>query len=597
MWLLRKSYLTLTAINVASQPLKSINSQDFIWWIMTRRKFHQCHPSKRTKFESKASIDGETSAGVLLEDVRRLLANHKLSNPTDEKQTGENFSKPPTTTYNPPERFTEIELKISELSATGDGLALSSTADHVYVVPFTLPGDVVKARVVNYLAQDQYTLTDFIDVIAPSSKRKDSLIRCPYFSKCAGCQFQMLPYEDQLVHKKTIIEKAYRNFSSLTPDVTPLVGDTIGSPLQYGYRTKLTPHFDGPPGCLTRKARKASANGAERKIFEQVPPIGFMLKGTRKTIDIEDCPIGTDAVRLGMTRERKRITAEIASFRKGATILLRESTSRIPKARVHTSGDSSFAKKTSAEIKPDKVERVVEEDALAEAKLETDPIVEDRLSYVEEKTCITDSNAISTEYIDDFEFANPAGAFFQNNNSILPKFTAYIRDHILPPDPKGDAKPIRFLVDAYCGSGLFTITLSALFSSSIGIDIAGGSIASAKKNAVKNQVLNASFMTADASALFQEVTFAPDETVVVIDPPRKGCDDAFLQQLLRFGPRRVVYVSCNVHTQARDVGVLVEGAGDRRYEIESLQGFDFFPQTGHVEGVAVLNRSFKMSSI
>ena len=79
---------------------------------------------------------------------------------------------------------------------------------------------------------------------------------------------------------------------------------------------------------------------------------------------------------------------------------------------------------------------------------------------------------------------------------------------------------------------------------------------------------------------------------MVIDPPRKGCDESFLSQLLKFGPRRVVYVSCNVHTQARDVGVLVQGLedGGTRYKVESLRGFDFFPQTGHVEGVAVLSR-------
>jgi tRNA (uracil-5-)-methyltransferase len=106
-----------------------------------------------------------------------------------------------------------------------------------------------------------------------------------------------------------------------------------------------------------------------------------------------------------------------------------------------------------------------------------------------------------------------------------------------------------------------------------------------------------SFIDADAAELFKSVMFPNDETVVVIDPPRKGCDDNFLTQLLKFAPRRVVYVSCNVHTQARDVGVLVRGMeeGGTHYDIESLRGFDFFPQTGHVEGVAVLNRSEKES--
>ena len=110
-------------------------------------------------------------------------------------------------------------------------------------------------------------------------------------------------------------------------------------------------------------------------------------------------------------------------------------------------------------------------------------------------------------------------------------------------------------------------------------------------------------MAADASALFEKVQhFNAAETVVVVDPPRKGCGRDFLQQLLDFGPERVMYVSCNVHTQALDVGWLLHG-GDvsgkpdaedalatSQYEIESIRGFDFFPQTSHVESVAVLRR-------
>ncbi|KAK8130731.1 tRNA (uracil-5-)-methyltransferase [Apiospora kogelbergensis] len=199
---------------------------------------------------------------------------------------------------------------------------------------------------------------------------------------------------------------------------------------------------------------------------------------------------------------------------------------------------------------------------------------------------------MSTEYIDDFVFHNPAGSFFQNNNSILPPFTDYIRQHILP---KSDSSspPIKFLVDAYSGSGLFTITLSSQFQQSVGIDIAEQSIEYARKNAAANALppSQAKFIAADANELFQSLRdYPPDET------------------LLQFGPKRVVYVSCNVHTQARDVGQLVRGeTGEEtaaaegsaaaagkgkkvRYDIESLVGFDFFPQTGHVEGVAVLNR-------
>lgn len=552
---------------------------------MTKKLYHQGKAAKRQKLASKPVNDGSNEV-VLLADIKSLLSQHRALEQAEQTDESTGDGKPTETlSYSPPERFTDVEVKISELSSTGDGLGLSSTSDHIYVVPFTVPGDLVQAKVINQFPQAHYTLTDFVKVITPAPQRDDSLAKCPYFTKCAGCQIQMLPYNLQLQHKKTVVEKAYRSFSGLTPNVIPAVDETIGSPLQYGYRTKLTPHFDGPPGSMTRKAKRSDPS--ERKRFGEVPPIGFQLKGTRKTIDIEDCPIGTDAVREGMRTERKRISEEIANYTKGATILLRESTWRKPKPQPEQEEsdlDLGQADNMGASLETEPPSKTANEANVNDSYHEPS-------TRTEKKTCITDQRAISTEYIDDFEFRNTAGAFFQNNNSILSKFTDYIRQRIIPGSSEENEKPIKYLIDAYCGSGLFTVTLSSLFASSMGIDIAGASIVSARENAAANKVSNASFMTADASKLFEQVTYPSEKTVVIIDPPRKGCDDPFIQQLLKFGPRRIVYVSCNVHTQARDVGALVEGVGDCRYEIESLQGFDFFPQTGHVEGVAILART------
>ena len=555
---------------------------------MTKKQYHQGKAAKRQKRASKPVNDGSNEA-VLFADVQSLLSQRKALEQAEPLEDGRGEESPRETfSYIPPERFTEVEVRISNLSSTGDGLGLSSTLDHVYVVPFTVLGDLVRAKIVNQFPQAHYSLTDFVEVITPSPQRDDSLVKCPYFAKCAGCQFQMLPYELQLQHKKAIVEKAYNNFSGLTPDVIPAVGETIGSPLQYGYRTKLTPHFYGPPGSLTRKAKRS--HPSERTRFQEIPPIGFLQKGTRKMIDIEDCPIGTDSVRAGLKTERKRVSDEIANYTAGATILLRENTLRKPKPQPDPKElppvlDRSQDMDTPFPTEPQSErESGTTKSSVDNSHLEPSP-------YIEEKTCITDQKAISIEYIDDFQFRNPAGAFFQNNNSILPTFTDYIRQRIILASSEENEKPIKYLIDAYCGSGLFTVTLSSLFSSSTGIDIAGNSIVFAKENAAANKVSTTSFMTADASRLFEQVTYPPEKTAVIIDPPRKGCDDNFLQQLLKFGPRRVVYVSCNVHTQARDVGVLVEGLEDCRYEIESLQGFDFFPQTGHVEGVAILARA------
>ena len=523
---------------------------------------------KRQKTGSKKSKGEASDADILLTDIRKFLATKIPNRP--EQQIAKDRIEDPSFGGSPvPERFTEIEVKIVELSSTGDGLGLSSQENfHVYVVPFSLPGDTVIAKVIHRFTEAQYSLADFVKVLVPASHRRDDLIRCQYFAKCSGCQFQMLPYADQLGHKKEIIEKAYRNFSTLIPGIVPRIAETIPSPLEYGYRTKLTPHFDMPRAASKKKGSLASSDCIG---FHGVPPIGFMFKGTRRTIDIEDCPIGSDAVRAGMVRERKRISINIKTFERGATLLLRESTSKASRSPFLASSQSDKLESKSDNIK--------------------DLNKQELSSLAGVKTCVTDSNAISTEFVGDYVFDNPAGAFFQNNNSILPRFTAYVRDHIMPPANVGALPQVRYLIDAYCGSGLFTVTLSSLFSSSIGIDVDAKAIASAKHNAAQNKVSNASFIAADASTLFSQVKYPADETAVVFDPPRKGCDKSFLQQLLSFGPRRMVYVSCNVHTQARDVGFLVEGAGTTRYEIESLQGFDFFPQTGHVESVAVLRRS------
>lgn len=527
------------------------------------------HFKKNKKQKKDTGVKEGSNEEVLIADVRALLERHSITLTDGEEEDTQNL----------PEPFTEVDLTISELSSTGDGLALIPDSSQVAVIPFTAPGDVVTAKIIKHLRDVSYTLTDFVKVVKPSQHRDDSLVQCQYFSKCSGCQFQALPYSFQLAHKKTIVEKAYQNFSALPASAMPVVGDTIGSPLQYGYRTKLTPHFDGPPGARFQRRH------GNKAVWESLPPIGFMLKGTRKTMDIEDCPIGTQAVRKGMKSERQRVKDELDKYQRGATLLLRESTKRTSKAVPESGVNVSEAENN---ISKDQVpESIVNGD-------EGDAVSEDRGAWIHHKTCITDQNATSTEYVDDYRFDNPAGSFFQNNNSILPTFTKYVRDNILSANPPAGAPKITNLIDAYSGSGLFTVTLSSLFSNSVGIDVSTSSIQFATKNAELNNIpaSRAHFIAGDANDLFASVKFPAEETAVVLDPSRKGCDENFLRQLIEFGPARVCYVSCNVHTQARDVGILVGGLpsannGEGMYEIESLRGFDFFPQTGHVEGVAI----------
>ena len=546
---------------------------------------------KRAKLSGLGSREWEgTNEEILIFEAKELLRRKGRSDDqesTIRKVTGSESARKlrPISQFAP---GSEVELEVCERSSTGDGLALSKDGSHVYVIPYSVPGDVVKVTL-NRLAGGPVSVTDFIGVVKPSEKRDDSLIRCQYFAKCAGCQLQMLPYQAQLDHKKTIVEKAYRNFSGLSESQIPRVESTAESPLQYGYRTKITPWF------ITLEDKS------------KTPPIGFGPKFRKFPIDIENCPIATDILQEGLKSERARVARDFNTYKRGATLLLRESTER----KYHVVRDNDREPKTIAPafetLSPTSPPSAQPSEELSQTPSGAPMLTLKHPTHTDLKTCQTNMASYSTEYVDHYSFTNIAGAFFQNNNSVLSPFTAYIRTHIQPPllDPT-TKNSLKYLLDAYCGSGLFSITLSSHFTSTLGIDIDASSVDAARVNATANKAANAGFIEADASALFVDVPFPPAQTLCVIDPPRKGCSRDFLRQLMRFGPRRVVYVSCNVHTQARDVGWLVNGwgakvgdgrdmgeedrEGEWRYEVESLKGFDFFPQTGHVESVAILNR-------
>ncbi len=189
----------------------------------------------------------------------------------------------------------------------------------------------------------------------------------------------------------------------------------------------------------------------------------------------------------------------------------------------------------------------------------------------------TDFRAVATEHVGDLKFQFIAGDFFQNNPFILPAFTGYVAQ-------QAAAGGARFLVDAYCGSGLFALTLASSFERVAGVEVSETSCEWARKNASANGIANATFLTESAEAIFDSIAFPPAETAVVIDPPRKGCTPEFIEQLVKFSPARVVYVSCDPATQVRDLKLLDAGG----YRLDEVQPFDLFPHTRHLECVMTL---------
>ncbi|KAF7362604.1 S-adenosyl-L-methionine-dependent methyltransferase [Mycena venus] len=429
----------------------------------------------------------------------------------------------------------ELELQVVALCSTGSALATSSESSRpwVVVVPFSLPGETIRAKV--YRNARMHSFADLIEVVAPNPElRDDSLVQCKYFATCGGCQYQMLSYEKQLDLKRDVVVKAYKNYSNLPETAIPAIESTMPSPKQYNYRTKITPHFEAP----TKAQRVDPNNPANDTEQPKWLNIGFNRVGTHKVMDIEDCPIATPIIRETLPAVRANVVKNLYTYKRGVSLILRDSLPPVASATAEGAADT----------------------------VSTEP---------ETHVCITDHRGTVREKIGSWVFEYPNSSFFQNNNSVLPSLTDYVQSSIFGEPTDGRPKPTH-LVDAYCGAGLFAITLSPHFTTVAGIELSQESIRAAKHNAELNYIpaTKISFRAGDAADIF-----------------RTGCDEPFIKQLLAFRAQTVVYVSCNVHTQARDVGMVLKGSGEDgrgKYVLESLRGFDLFPQTAHVESVAVL---------
>jgi 23S rRNA (uracil1939-C5)-methyltransferase/tRNA (uracil-5-)-methyltransferase len=436
----------------------------------------------------------------------------------------------------------------------------------VVMVPFTLPGERVRARV--FRNHKNFSEADLMAVLNPSPDRVEP--RCPLFGRCGGCQYQHLNYAQQLEWKRRQVAELLEHMAGLTFPVSPVVP----SPREYGYRSKITPHFAAPLRPAKGSAGTAATPlaAAERRGTESAPyhanedetlnsepitvnasggsvaafPIGFLRQGTRfDIVDVPNCPIATEAINLRLGAVRQAVHAKAASYTRGATLLLREAS-----GEVTTDYDAIITETVDcrsgspAPVFPSTATRL--DQAIP-------PYI--RLHFL-------------------------ARDFFQNNPFILPAFTGYVRE-------QAAGSGARFLVDAYCGSGLFALTAASAFERVAGVEISESSVRFARENATANGISNATFLAADAAAIFAGLEFPAPDTAVIIDPPRKGCDESFLRQLFAFGPKAVVYVSCDPATQMRDLRHFLTAG----YTLKAAQPFDLFPQTRHLECVLTLVRS------
>lgn len=514
--------------------------------------------TKRTK---RDTVDKTSRENILILEINELLKKHDEYLTFDSIKNIDILIEAFLYSWNRPS-FELSDVDIIYQTSEGDGLAIIPKSAYtteiigqnqiedkytVVKVPKTIVGDKVKIILLRH--HEFYAEAELIKILnsrSTDSNRKDELVICDKFSTCSGCQFQMLHYEEQLKFKKTVIQRAYnfffpRLFSKYNEDF----GNIVESPMQYAYRTKLTPHYE--------------LSGGKRHVHDI--NIGFNhVNPTKQTVDVEYCPIASPAVNRALPFARANVKSKLLEAienpdvssktraSRGATLLLRDSI-RIN----HQTGEY-------------------------------------------ERVCLDSHKNIITEKIDDFVFQFPASEFFQNNNSILTHVLDYIRFQI---HKKPDS--FKYIVDTYCGSGFFGISLSKDIPEDgkvFGIEVSRLSIEHAVHNAKLNGLSvpeKIQFIEGNANAIFTNKEFINSgiigqDSMVIIDPSRKGSNKRFMEQLLEFRPKLIIYVSCNVFTQARDLAYFdgLQSEHNCRYKIQDIVGFDFFPQTKHVESIAIL---------
>jgi tRNA (uracil-5-)-methyltransferase len=398
----------------------------------------------------------------------------------------------------------------------------------VIMVPNVIPGEVVVVKIFRNF--DNYSEGDLVSIIQPSPDRISPL--CPLADTCGGCQFQHMSIAAQRKLKTLSVQDSLRQFNLLPAEdgddngdcaSSSLVHPTVGTDEIFAYRSKLTPHYDAPTSSNKRRNKK----------------------GVRSNPTVQS-PLRTISA-IGFQKQSSRSILDVESC---------------PIATPAVNAAYQQAR----------------HDLLAQPSARTKGAT---LLFREDDTRVTSNHHDwLTTTVHNIQFTYQAGNFFQNNYYVLPLMVDHVAQHV---------SGMTHLVDCYCGSGLFALSLAHKFATVVGIEINDKAAAEASQNALNNRITNCQFRAAPAEAIFRDIgdVFPRESTAVVLDPPRKGCSDEFLTQLYQFAPQRILYMSCDPQTQARDAAGIV-AAG---YAITSVQPFDLFPQTRHIECLMILERN------
>ncbi|MCA1024453.1 23S rRNA (uracil(1939)-C(5))-methyltransferase RlmD [Cytobacillus kochii] len=441
-----------------------------------------------------------------------------------------------------------IDVTFEDLTHEGAGVA--KVDGYPLFVPNALPGEKAQIKVLK--TSKGYGFGKLIETYEESPYRVTA--PCPIYKECGGCQLQHLSYEGQLLAKQKQVRDVLTRIGKLE-NVT--VHPTIGMSDPWRYRNKSQVPIGEHEGGLIG---------------------GFYQQRSHQIIDMKSCLIQqekNDEViqKVKDICNKNGVRAYDEQRHKGD---LRHIMARYGLV----TGDVMIVLVTKAKDLPNRKKIIADiTENIAGVKSIVQNVNPKKTNVIMgDETRVLWGQEVIYDYIGDVRFAISARSFYQVN----PEQTKVLYDKALEYAALTGKEEV---IDAYCGIGTISLFLAQKAKSVFGVEIVPEAIEDAKRNAELNNITNANFAVGKAEEVipaWYEKGHKAD--VLVVDPPRKGCDEALLQTIIDMKPKKVVYVSCNPGTLARDLRVLEDGG----YRTVEVQPVDMFPQTTHVEAVAKL---------
>jgi len=453
-----------------------------------------------------------------------------------------------------------IEVEVTDLAFGGKGL---TRIDGMAVfIDQAVPGDHVQARIVK--KRKQYAEARVVQLMRPSKDRVPA--PCEYSGFCGGCKWQFLHYDKQLVYKRSHVQEALEHIGGLQ---APLVHPTLPADPIFGYRNKM--EFS----CSDRRWRLPSEMSQEGQDISFA--LGLHVPGTfHKVIDTRACLLQSalgnqilEEVRQGMRasgRPPYGLRSHVGFWR---FFMLRHSVARDQwLVNLITSGQEMDV------IQP-----------LAQRLMDAHPEIVSVVNNITGRKAAVAMGeyevpvAGQTKLIDrigDFEFEISANSFFQTNTRSAALLYGKAKEF-------ARLSGTESVLDLYSGTGTIAIFLADAAREVVGMEIVASAVQDAERNCRTNHIKNCRFVLGDIRERLADLQVAPD--VMIIDPPRDGMHKDVLKQVVQTAPRRIVYVSCNPATLARDISVLKDD-----YRVAEVQPVDMFPHTWHIESVARLEK-------